>query len=170
VGFLYTPNPRKRAGLAVEAAVAARAGLPDLRVRAFASKPPKSEGDLPDWIDLRIAPPQDEIPRIYAACDLWLFSSGAEGFGLPILEAMACRTPVLATRAGAAPDIVDGQNGVLLDGTPAAFVDEIRRFDAMPGSEWQSWSDAAWATARTYGWDQTVDRLLSRLGVDETVA
>lgn len=170
VGFLYTPNPRKRAGLAVEAAVAARAAIPDLRVRAFAAKPPKAEGDLPDWIDLRIAPPQDEIPGVYAACDLWLFSSGAEGFGLPVLEAMACRTPVAATRAGAAPDIVDGRNGVLVDGTPAAFAREIRRFDAMPGAEWRAWSDAAWETAQGYGWDRAVDRLLARLGADEAVA
>jgi glycosyltransferase involved in cell wall biosynthesis len=50
--------------------------------------------------------------NVYADCDVWLFASFSEGFGLPIIEAMACRCPVVATRAGCAPDVIkEGVNG-----------------------------------------------------------
>ncbi len=164
VGFLYTPNPRKRAALAVEAVCAARAQIPGLRVLAFGSKPPKETTDIPDWIDYHVSPPQAEIPKLYASCDLWLFSSEAEGFGLPLLEAMACRTPVLATRAGAAPDLIDGQNGVLVDGTAESFAAEITRFDQMSAQAWRALSDAAWQTAHGYSWKDATARLLTHFG------
>ena len=73
---------------------------------------------------------------------------------------MACRTPVLATRAGAAPQIVNGQNGVLVEGTVAAFVEQIKRFEAMPEAEWQTISDAAWQTTQDYSWKDATRQLL----------
>ena len=57
-------------------------------------------------------PAQDMIRDIYGQCDVWLFSSRSEGFGLPLLESMACRTPVIATPAGAAPELCAGGGGI----------------------------------------------------------
>ena len=57
-------------------------------------------------------PPQSSLRDLYAACDVWLTASSSEGFNLPAMEAMACRTPVVATRTGwPAEAIVDGVNG-----------------------------------------------------------
>ena len=74
---------------------------------------------------------------------------------MPILEAMACRTPVLATRAGAAADLIDGTNG-----TPEAFADEIQRFADMSDAHWQGFSAAAYRTATSHTWQDATDRLL----------
>ena len=53
-------------------------------------------------------------PALYGGAVLLVQPSLEEGFGLPALEAMACGTPVEATRRGALPEVV-GEAGVLVD-------------------------------------------------------
>jgi len=168
VGFLFSPSPRKNARLAIEILNNLKSQIPCVKALVFGTHPLSSLPPLPDWAQYERAPDQDRIPEIYAACDLWLFTSEKEGFGLPILEAMACRTPVLATRAGAAPQIVDGSNGTLLPMDVGAFVDEIARFAAMPDIEWQHYSEAAHRTATSYTWDKATDRLIGLMAQEHT--
>jgi len=49
--------------------------------------------------------PYEELPWVYGAADLLVMPSTIEGFGLPVLEAMACRTPVVCSRASALPEV-----------------------------------------------------------------
>lgn len=63
---------------------------------------------------LRIIPrvDYDEVPLWYTASDVFVVPSRYETFGLVIVEAMACRTPVVATNIGGPPDIIsEGKNG-----------------------------------------------------------
>lgn len=55
-----------------------------------------------------------DLPRLYNAANLFVYPSLYEGFGLPVLEAMACGTPVVAANASALPEVV-GQAGLLVD-------------------------------------------------------
>ncbi len=58
--------------------------------------------------------PQADLPALYAAADAAVVPSRYESFGLVILEALACGTPVAASRVGVAEEaIVPGQNGAL---------------------------------------------------------
>jgi D-inositol-3-phosphate glycosyltransferase len=60
---------------------------------------------------------QEALPVHYSAADLLVLPSDYESFGLVLLEAMACGTPVAATRVGIAPALVEeGVNGTLLEG------------------------------------------------------
>ena len=54
------------------------------------------------------------LPAIYSAADVLAFPSLYEGFGLPILEAMACGTPVVATDAGSLPEVIGTAGGGIL--------------------------------------------------------
>ncbi len=60
-----------------------------------------------------------DLPALYAGAELFVFPGLAEGFGLPMLEAMACGTPVVAADVPVAREVVgeDGGPAVLCDTT-----------------------------------------------------
>jgi len=49
----------------------------------------------------------DELLMLYNACDFFIFPSFYEGFGLPVVEAMACGTPVACSNVSACPEVAD---------------------------------------------------------------
>lgn len=49
--------------------------------------------------------PDEQLHRLYQAAEFLLFPSYYEGFGLPVLEAFACGTPVICSTAGALPEV-----------------------------------------------------------------
>lgn len=56
----------------------------------------------------------EELNLFYNICDLFIFPSYYEGFGLPVLEAMTCGAPVIASNTSSIPEIV-GRNDCLFD-------------------------------------------------------
>jgi alpha-1,3-rhamnosyl/mannosyltransferase len=56
----------------------------------------------------------DALASLYAGASAFVYPSRYEGFGLPLLEAMACGAPVVGARAGAIPEVV-GDTGILVD-------------------------------------------------------
>jgi len=70
----------------------------------------------------------EELVRLYSSAEIAVTASLYEGFGLPCAEAMACGTPVIATRAGALPEIVgeDGAGILVPPANPPALAAAIR--------------------------------------------
>jgi glycosyltransferase involved in cell wall biosynthesis len=69
----------------------------------------------------------DDLSALYSGAAVFAFPSLAEGFGLPILEAMACGVPVVASNASAVPEAV-GEAGVVADARdPEAFAAALAR-------------------------------------------
>jgi glycosyltransferase involved in cell wall biosynthesis len=60
--------------------------------------------------------PHNELPLWYSASEIFVYPSLYEGFGLPPLEAMACRTPVIVSNVSSLPEVV-GSDGVLVPPT-----------------------------------------------------
>ena len=56
----------------------------------------------------------EELPSLYQGADLFVYPSLYEGFGLPVLEAMACGTPVITSNSSSLPEAV-GDAGILVD-------------------------------------------------------
>jgi glycosyltransferase involved in cell wall biosynthesis len=118
---MYAPTRFKGVDVALRVIDDVRRTHPDLQVIAFGGRPVQRDLPLPREARYTRAPAQKKLREIYASCDVFLSTSRSEGFGLPILEAMACRTPVVATRTGCAADVIE--NGV--EGHVAA-VDDVQ--------------------------------------------
>ena len=158
VGLLYATVPWKGCDISLQAFHLARRKIPHLKLIAFGTKQPSSSLPLPPETEFYHQPPQSEIKMIYAACDAWLFASRSEGFGLPILEAMACRTPVIGTPAGAAPELISQGGGILVNPeSPEEMASAIAQICQMSESEWKKMSEAAYQTATRYTWDEATD-------------
>ncbi len=86
-------------------------------VAALASRVSAERGNV-IWIDHFIA--REDLIHLHSHASVFVCPSIYEPFGLVILEAMACETPVVASRVGGIPEIVvEGETGYLVDFDPA---------------------------------------------------
>lgn len=118
-------------------------GYKNLRVLfdALASAPPElplvvaGGGNPQDFVKAGLAPPShvrftgkvsdSQLRALYENARLFLFSSRTEGFGLPPLEAMQCGCPVIASRAGAMPEICEDGAVLVSPDDPRAWREAI---------------------------------------------
>lgn len=77
-------------------------------------KAAKSAGLGPDDLCFTGYISDEELRQLYNLCELYVFPSWYEGFGLPALEAMACGAPVLASNAASLPEVI-GLEAALFD-------------------------------------------------------
>lgn len=158
VGIFYSTVYWKGTDIALKAFSLASQKIPNLRLVAFGTEAPSPELPLPRGAEYVIQPDQDKLKDFYSKCDAWLLASRSEGFGLPIVEAMACRTPVIGTPAGAAPELLSGGSGILVKPeAPAEMANAIERICQLPNSEWQTMSEAAYAKVVNYTWEDATD-------------
>ncbi len=109
VGFV---NARKGVPLLFDAWRKVRAAGAELWLVGWIS--PSVRHLLPELPGVKCfgAVPHDEVSRLMQQSDVLVFPSYFEGFGLVLLEAMACGLPVITTTATAGPDLVtEGENG-----------------------------------------------------------
>ena len=101
--------------------------------------------------------PDDTLAALYTGAEMLMYVSVSEGFGLPVLEAMACGCPVLGSR-GTVIEEIGGGAAVLAD---PADVDDIatqaRRL-LQDRAVRQEASDRGIANAAGYDWDITAER------------
>lgn len=78
---------------------------------------------------------RSDLVRLYQGAEALVLSSTQETFGRVLAEAMACETPVVATRCGAPEEVVqDGENGFLVpSGDSTAMAEAILRIVDDPG-------------------------------------
>lgn len=103
--------------------------------------------------------PPAEIARELRDCDLLLFPSREEeGFGLPLLEAMASRVPAVASRISSTTHIGDGAVKLVPPGDAEAFADAAEELLSDAGA-WRRARRLGWQASRRFRPEEVVPRL-----------
>jgi glycosyltransferase involved in cell wall biosynthesis len=159
IGAMYSPAYFKRFGLACKIVETLRKRGQDCEFIGFGASQPDSSL-LPEGARFEVAPTQELIAEIYGACDCWLFTSDKEGYGLPLLEAMACGTPVVATPAGAAPELLESGGGELVKSSdPVVLADAVERVLTQSDEDWRIMSRKARSEAERHSWTKIGDQM-----------
>lgn len=97
--------------------------------------------------------PRNELLDLYAGATAFVFPSLFEGFGIPALEAMECRCPVVASRATSLPEVV-GDAALLFDPTDTDdMATKLRRICLEPDLHARLVTEGV-ARARTFSWER----------------
>lgn len=103
--------------------------------------------------------PNTDLPAIYTGAEAFLYTSFRESFGIPLLESMACGTPVITSDASAIPEIA-GPGAILVDPyDPAQIAGKIRKLECDPQYRRDQ---VAYGLERVkaFSWEQTARGLL----------
>jgi len=108
---------------------------------------------------LLVRPPRADLIALYSMADAFVFPSWIEGFGIPLLEAMTCGAPIIASDRGAIPEVV-GTAGLLADAEDAAGFS--RHLAAVLGDPARAAAlrKAGLARAAQFSWERTAQCIL----------
>jgi glycosyltransferase involved in cell wall biosynthesis len=109
---------------------------------------------------------KDLVPHYHSASIFVFPSVFEEPFGMPLVEPMASRTPVVTTRGGAFPEIVEhGRSGLLVEGSGVqGLAEAILQLLANPERR-EALAQAAFERAsNVFSWDRIAEDLLEKYG------
>ena len=104
--------------------------------------------------------PRDDLPGLYSAADAFAFPSLAEGFGLPVLEAMACGAPTLISDIGALREVTAGAALAVNPRDTAAISAALERLLSDEPLR-RELSAAGIARAASFSWQRTARETLA---------
>ena len=103
--------------------------------------------------------PEEDLIRLYNAAEVFVFPSLYEGFGLPPLEAMACGTPVICSKAASLPEVVGDAAVQVSPDSPAELASAI--YDVLSNPQLQEkMRRHGLERARRFSWNNTVSKTL----------
>lgn len=104
--------------------------------------------------------PVSDLPCIYSLSDFFVFPSLYEGFGLPVVEAMACGTPVITSQTSSLGEIANGA-ALTIDPEDAGELAEAIDCLARSASLRRDLSERGAARARMFSWQRTAREMLA---------
>lgn len=106
--------------------------------------------------------PDDDLPWLYAGATCFAFPSLYEGFGLPVLEAMACGTPVICSRVASLPEVAGGA-ALMVD--PTNQDELVAALGRVLGNHMvrEKMREKGLNQAKNFSWQESVRRILDLL-------
>lgn len=104
--------------------------------------------------------PGKDMPALFCGASVFLFPSLSEGFGIPIIEAMACGTPVITSNLSAMPEVA-GEGALLIDPfNEQAIADMILELENNPILR-KAQQDYGLQRAQIFSWKQNAGLLIN---------
>jgi glycosyltransferase involved in cell wall biosynthesis len=124
--------------------------------------------NLAKWVKLLGYVPQDSLPLFYCGAEIFVFPSLYEGFGLPLLEAMACGVPVVSSNASCLPEI--GGDACLYF-APHSVEDLVSQMERLLSDTnlRKELAKRGIERAREFTWEKTARKTLQVLKGDEII-
>ena len=109
---------------------------------------------------LLVRPTRHDLSALYSMAAAFVFPSWIEGFGIPLLEAMTCGAPVIASDRAAIPEVV-GDAALLMDAEDADTLATHLVRVLGTRQEAEALRARGFARAAQYSWRKTADRILA---------
>lgn len=115
---------------------------------------------LEDRVELTGHLPRDLYRSVLAAAEVLVLPSEYEACGIVLLEAMACRTPVVAADRGGMPEVVGDESGLVVPyGDPERLAEAVAGILADPGRAEEMGEAGRQRVAGSWTWEAVVDRV-----------
>ncbi len=102
---------------------------------------------------------EEDLPIVYGLSEVFLFPSLSEGFGMPVVEAMACGTPVITSKISSMPEIA-GDAALLIDPmSPPSIADALIQILSNEQIRLDMIQDGI-LNAKRFSWDITAEKVL----------
>jgi len=119
-----------------------------------------NEAEATGYARLLVRPSDEDLMALYSMAEAFIFPSWIEGFGLPLLEAMTCGAPVIASDRGSIPEVA-GDAALLSDADDAeALARHIQQVLTSP-AETERLRALGYARAAQFSWDKTAQKVLA---------
>lgn len=164
--FLGTIEPRKNLTRLLAAYMAAAPSIPHSLVisgsvgwktgelfRELKNSDVRDRVKLTGFVDSR------NIPALMTLADIFVFPSLYEGFGLPILEAMACGTPVVTSNVSSMPEVA-GDAAILVDPLSTDSIAEGLKELALDRNKREDLRGKGLRRAAEFSWEDTAEKTL----------
>lgn len=99
--------------------------------------------------------PVEDLPALYTGAEWYVQPSWYEGFGLPVLEAMACRTPVISSLGGSLKEIVGGVCLTFDPNSPEAMAATLKSALTKTKSEREAYVKKGLVRVSDFSWQKT---------------
>jgi glycosyltransferase involved in cell wall biosynthesis len=131
---------------------------PDVQLVMFG---PASDRKVPGYVEFYEKAYKDKLRKIYNSCDIFVFPSHVEGFGMPPMEAMLCKCAVATTNVGAVPDYaIPGETALVSPPkSPELLAESIIRLIEDPELRKRIAEAGHKHVMQNFSWDKATDTL-----------
>ncbi len=157
--YLGINKPHKNLVRLVEAFARVASTMPDTVLALAGKQDPRypeacdraAQLGLADRVRLIGAVPEEDLPALYTGAAVFVFPSLYEGFGFPVLEAMACGAPVITSSVSSLPEVA-GDAALLVDPADTDALGRAMVAVLQDGRLWTRLHRASLARAREFSW------------------